>query len=102
MTKLFQDMENSLRYGMIVSILLLYIHFRAQVLLKVEPEGFIDSVDYLRPMIFVVLISVLVQVFFLLVEFFLEPDPISVTMMILTAVAVNAGVAGITYAAVST
>jgi hypothetical protein len=102
LTKLFQDMEAATRYGVIVCILLLYIHFRASFLLKVEPQAFIDEIGYLKEMIMLAMICILVQVVVLIVELGVGSNPVMATLVTIAIAGVNIAVAGITYAAIST
>eukprot|EP00299_Pterocystis_sp_00344_P016018 c8017_g1_i1.p1 GENE.c8017_g1_i1~~c8017_g1_i1.p1 ORF type:complete len:514 (-),score=135.96 c8017_g1_i1:40-1581(-) len=102
LTKLFQDMEAAARYGVIVCILLLYIHFRASFLLKVEPQTFIDEIGYLKEMIILAMVCILVQIVVLIVELGVGSNPVMATLVSIAIAGVNIAVAGITYAAIST
>jgi hypothetical protein len=102
LTKLFHDMMGTTGYASIVCILLLYVHFRAAFLLKVEPQDFIDNMRGLKEMMLLVLVSIFVQMVAQLIELGLGPHGVLGLVVTVSIAGVNIGVAGIAIAAVST
>jgi hypothetical protein len=101
LTKLFQDMDLAVRYGLISCVLLLYIHFRAQFILHVEPDTFVEDLGYLKEMIVLLLVCIYLQMATLVVEIGVGPNPVISTLVTLTIAGTNVALAAVTFAAVS-
>lgn len=102
LTKVFQDLMSTAGYAKIVSIMLLYIHFRATFLLHVEPNEFIESMGILAEMMYLVLACILVQMVAQLVELGVGSNGLSGAVVTAAIAGVNIGLGGIAIAAVST
>jgi len=78
--KMFQNMSITATLAEILSVLFLYVHFKAQLFLLQDPSKYIHSISYLTPAMYLASIALFVQMTTLLIGFMLEENNLILTI----------------------